>query len=141
MPNPNLNSNSDELELLLQLLPNRIKQIISAENKQSILLEVVLDLGRYPEIRFTKGSSIFLDEVVSREEIDFICHNVGGFSSENRAGIESTLHRISGIRNRKSEIIGLTCRVGRTLSGTVELIKDLLQKNKSNVSLIYQTLN
>jgi stage III sporulation protein SpoIIIAA len=131
LPNPNLNSNSDELELLLQLLPNRIKQIISAENKQSILLEVVLDLGRYPEIRFTKGSSIFLDEVVSREEIDFICHNVGGFSSENRAGIESTLHRISGIRNRKSEIIGLTCRVGRTLSGTVELIKDLLQKNKS----------
>ncbi len=131
MPNHNLNSNSDELERLLELLPTRIKQIIAAENKQSILLEVVLDLGRYPEIRFTKGGTIFLDEVVSKEEIDFICNNVGGFSSENRAGIESTLHRISGIRNRKGEIIGLTCRVGRTVSGTVELIKDLLQKNKS----------
>ena len=81
-----------------------------------------------------------MDEVVSREEIDFICHNVGGFSSENRAGIESTLHRISGIRNRKSEIIGLTCRVGRTLSGTVELIKDLSSFSRKKLILFLKII-
>lgn len=124
-------NNNDELEKLLNLLPNRIRNAITEHNKPEELVEVVLDLGRPPEIRYSKDKPVRLEDMVTREEIDHICNNVGGFSSENRAGIEQTLHRISAIRNRKQEVIGLTCRVGKTLTGTVELIKDLLKQNKS----------
>ena len=51
---------------------------------------------------------------------------VGDFSEDNRSGINHSLHRISAIRNRKTQIIGLTCRVGRAISGSAEMIRDLV---------------
>lgn len=90
-----------------------------------------MDLGRLPELRFHDEPTLYLNEQVTQDEIDFICLNVGGFSSENRAGIERTLHRISAIRNRKGDIIGLTCRIGKTITGTITLFDDLLENNES----------
>ena len=115
----------------MALLPERIKQAIQEKGKAEELIEVVMDLGRPPELRFSNSPAITLPEAVTNEEIEKISNNVGGFTSENRAGIEKTLHRISAIRNRHGQIIGLTCRVGRTMTGTVELFKDLFESGKS----------
>lgn len=128
-------SNNDELERLLILLPKRIRKAIYDHSQTEKLIEVVLDLGRYPELRFHGEPALVLEEPVSHEEIDYICQQLSGFSSENRAGIERTLHRISGIRNRRQEIIGLTCRVGKTTTGTIDIILDLLKQNKSMLLL------
>lgn len=51
---------------------------------------------------------------------------VGDFGSDNRAGVQGTLHRISAMRNRKGTIVGLTCRVGRAVTGHVDMIRDIL---------------
>ena len=37
--------------------------------------------------------------------------------------MERTLHRISAIRNRRGEVVGLTCRVGRAVYGTISIIE------------------
>ncbi|HEY9886364.1 MAG TPA: AAA family ATPase, partial [Vampirovibrionales bacterium] len=125
----------EELVLLLKLLPERIQNAIYEHDDTEKLVEIVLDLGRPAELRFNGSASKTLIKPVTQEEIEYICNNVGGFTSENRAGIEKTLHRISAIRNRKHEIIGLTCRVGRTITGTIDLIEDLLEREKSMLIL------
>jgi stage III sporulation protein AA len=127
------NSNKEELEKLLVLLPKRIRDAATKNvSKLDKLIDIVLDLGRLPELRFHGEQPLVLNDAVTREEIDFICNKLSsGFSSENRAGIEKTLHRISAIRNRRNEIIGLSCRVGKTMTGTVQIIEDLLSNNKS----------
>src|SRR5690606_10461606 len=45
--------------------------------------------------------------------------------------IEGTLHRISAIRNRKGDIVGLTLRVGRAVFGTIDLMQDLVENGRS----------
>src|SRR5205807_2484110 len=95
------------------------------------LLEIVLDLGREPEARFDDGEAI-LDEVqVTEADLDYVATRVGVFGDDNRAGIERTLHRISAIRNRNGEIVGLTCRVGRAVTGTIDIIKDIVISGQS----------
>ena len=126
----------EELECLLKLLPERIRKAIKEQigQEDSVkreLVEIVMDLERQPELRFLDGNSIRLKKNVSKDEIDFLVSSIGGFSKKNRAGIERTLHRISAIKNRKDEVIGLTCRVGKITSGTIDVIEDLLLENKS----------
>ena len=99
-------------------------------NKEK-LVEIVLDLGRRPEARFTTGPEYLSQKVISWQDIDYITKRISKFSGENRAGIERTLHRISCIRNRQFLINGLTCRVGRALFGTISIIRDLLESGKS----------
>lgn len=65
------------------------------------------------------------------EELEDAQELVGEFGADNRAGIEGTLHRISAIRNRKGFIVGLTCRVGRAVSGHIDMLYDLLHYGKS----------
>ena len=95
------------------------------------LLEIVLDLGREPEARFTDGEAILDSAKVGNAEIDYVTEHVGLFGDDNRAGIERTLHRISAIRNRKGTIVGLTCRVGRAVTGTIDIIKDMVISGQS----------
>jgi stage III sporulation protein SpoIIIAA len=57
--------------------------------------------------------------------------HIGSFGDDNRAGIERTLHRISAIRNRNGKIVGLTCRIGRAVYGTIEIIGDFVETGKS----------
>jgi len=122
---------TDDLDALLGVLPHDISQAILEQNDSSNLLEVVLDLGRVPTARFLKGESVLSESENTREAIDFVGSRVSQFDDDNRAGLERTLHRISAIRNRRGDIVGLTCRVGRAVYGTTEIIKDLIEDNKS----------
>lgn len=122
---------TDDLNKLLAILPARIRNKIEEHPRQHQLIEVVMDLGRIPVARFPDGAIDLGDEPISKEEIQYSIARVGSFSGDNRAGIERTLHRISAIRNRDGEIIGLTCRIGRAVFGTITLINDLVETGKS----------
>ncbi len=122
---------TDDLDLLLDALPPHIAEPVRQRGERDQLLEVVMDLGRRPEARFL-GHDIYLgsQEVVA-EDIEYTISRIGAFGDDNRAGIERTLHRISAIRNRKGRIVGLSCRVGRAVFGTIALIKDLVESGRS----------
>lgn len=122
---------SDALKGLLEVLPPRIKDKIYSSVDFSNMIEVILDLGRIPEVRFVDRVFYVEVEPVTQEDIDHVTSKVGKFTSDNRAGIERTLHRISAIRNRTGKIVGLTCRVGRAAFGTIDIIKDIIESNKS----------
>ena len=115
----------DELEQLLSVLPSRVTARLKEQASPDDLLEVVLDLGRAPEARFAAGD-VMLDEVpVGRDDLQHVVDGIGEFGADNRAGMERTLHRISAIRNRRGSVVGITCRVGRAVFGTIKLIEDL----------------
>lgn len=122
---------TDDLDVLLAVLPQPIREGLEASKQKGDLLEVVLDLGRPPEARFTQGEQTLDSRDVTLEEIQMVIGRIGDFGGDNRAGIERTLHRISAIRNRKGLIIGLTCRVGRAVYGTIDIIKDIVVSDKS----------
>ena len=122
---------ADDLETLLDILPPHIRQALTQQEDISQLLEVILDLGRPPEARFPHREMVLNSKEVDQEDIDYVVSRVSSFGDDNRAGIERTLHRISAIRNRKGRIVGLTCRVGRAVFGTIKVIEDLIQSGKS----------
>jgi stage III sporulation protein SpoIIIAA len=126
---------SSELDALLDVLPPHIRELIYQQPDCSELLEVVLDLGRPPEIRFPHRDLILDSKEVAHGDIDYVISRIGEFTGDNRAGIERTLHRISALRNRNGHIIGLTCRMGRAVFGTVKMIQDLIESGK-NVLLL-----
>lgn len=121
----------DNLEELLDVLPPRVRDVLIGEENLPELLEIVLDLGRLPEARFPDGFIYLSDDPVTREDIDYVVRRVGEFGDDNRAGIEATLHRISAIRNRRGDIIGLTCRIGRAVHGTIDIIRDVIESGES----------
>ncbi|GAG25576.1 unnamed protein product, partial [marine sediment metagenome] len=121
---------TDDLKELVDILPSHIRQSLRRQKDISELLEVVLDLGRLPEARFLKREVFLGSKEVDEADIDYVASRVSSFGDDNRAGIERTLHRISAIRNRKGRIIGLTCRVGRAVFGTIKIIEDLIQSGK-----------
>ena len=124
-------SNNEDLKKLIKSLPFFLHDYLNQCSYKEQLIEIILDLGRRPEARFSTGPEYLSQKMVSWQDIDYITKRVGKFSNENRAGIERTLHRISCIRNRQFLINGLTCRVGRTIFGTVSVIRDLLESEKS----------
>ena len=119
-----------ELQLLLALLPQELQKELDSE-KLSDLIEIVMDLGRIPEARFPDRYRYLGNRPVSKEDLSSVIRHLGSFGDDNRAGIERTLHRISAIRNRAGEIIGLTLRVGRALYGTINSIRDVISQNQS----------
>ncbi len=121
----------DDLDALLNVLPSHIRQTLLEQPDNSELLEVVLDLGRPPEARYPQREVTLSNSEVTESDIEYVVSNIGSFSGDNRAGIERTLHRISAIRNREGRIVGLTCRVGRAVFGTVRIIQDLVESGKS----------
>jgi len=122
---------TDDLGALLDILPPHIRQPLGEQKDSSELLEIVLDLGRPPEARFPRREVVLDPKEVNEPDIDYVTSRIGSFGDDNRAGIERTLHRISAIRNRKGRIVGLTCRVGRAIFGTIKTIEDLVQSGKS----------
>jgi stage III sporulation protein SpoIIIAA len=122
---------TDDLDLLLSVMPPSLAETIRSHTDFTELIEVVLDLGRRPEARFPKGAEFLSGVAVTREDLDFVTQRVGAFTADNRAGIEKTLHRISALRNRHNAIIGLTCRVGRAVYGTADVIRDVIKSGKS----------
>ncbi|MCJ7534967.1 MAG: R3H domain-containing nucleic acid-binding protein [Anaerolineales bacterium] len=122
---------TDDLQALMDVLPDRIHHSVLAEDDNDNLLEVILDLGRVPTARFIDRELVLNQTEVTHQDIDAVTGRIGDFDSDNRAGLERTLHRISAIRNRRGHIVGLTCRVGRAVYGTTDLIKDLIESKKS----------
>ena len=120
-----------DLEKLIQVFPDYIKVALQNEPTKIRLVEIIMDLGRRPEGRFLDGTEYLSEKIVSWQDIDYTTKRLGKFSNDNRAGIERTLHRISCIRNRQGIIIGLTCRIGRCLVGSIGIIRDLLNSNQS----------
>ncbi len=121
----------DDLDALLQALPPEIVDAVNALPDRNALIEVVMDLGRSPEARFPDSEVNLLEREITDEDIAFVVDHIGSFGDDNRAGIERTLHRISAIRNRNGKIVGLTCRIGRAVYGTIEIINDFVETGKS----------
>ncbi|HEY9601481.1 MAG TPA: single-stranded DNA-binding protein, partial [Allocoleopsis sp.] len=126
---------TDDLQKLLDILPEEIRSLLEQHPQRDNLIEVVMDLGRFPEVRFPGTAEYLSQEPVTQEQLNYCVSRVGHFSGDNRAGIERTLHRISAIRNRPGEIIGLTCRVGRAVFGTIGMIRDLVETGQSILML------
>ena len=121
----------EELELMLEALPERVSAALRQREDLEELLEVVLDLGRAPEARFISGDAPLSGDEVDADDLQDVIERMGEFGDDNRAGIERTLHRISAIRNRRGRVIGLTCRVGRAVFGTIKMIEDLAFSGKN----------
>ena len=126
---------TDDLDALLDALPPHISGPLRQRNDKHELLEVVMDLGRLPEARYAGRELILSDAEVTETDIDYVVSRIGEFGGDNRAGIERTLHRISCFRNRRGRIVGLTCRVGRAVFGTIKVIEDLIRTGRSTLLL------
>jgi len=122
---------TDDLALLLDVLPEGVRLALASPASQDELLEVVLDLGRSPEARYLGRAVPLMQRPIERADLAAVVERLGAFGGDNRAGIERTLHRISAIRNRSGEVVGLTCRVGRAVHGTVAMVRDLLDSAQS----------
>jgi len=122
---------TDNLDLMLAVLPQPIREALGRAGHMEALIEVVLDLGRQPEARYTANALYLNDSLVTHDDLQYVASRVGQFTRDNRAGIERTLHRISAMRNRLGEIVGLTCRVGRAIYGTVDIIRDIVESGRS----------
>ena len=122
---------TDDLQRLLALLPTAVQEVLASADRRDQLLEVVLDLGRIPEARYPGRSVELGGRCLERQDLLEMVSRIGQFGADNRAGIERTLHRISAIRNRRGDVIGLTCRVGRAVFGTVAIVRDLLDSGES----------
>ncbi len=122
---------TDNLDSLFEVLPPEISKSIAVEEKNADLIEVILDLGRVPTARFSGEEFELSGSEITRKDIGYVVKRIGEFDGDNRAGLERTLHRIAALRNRTGEIVGLTCRVGRAVYGTTDIVKDLIESGKS----------
>src|SRR5690554_448076 len=122
---------TDDLQALLDVLPPGVVRALIEADDSDNLLEVILDLGRVPTARFVDREIVLSNIETTRADIDYVVDRIGEFDADNRAGMERTLHRISAIRNRRGHIVGLTCRVGRAVYGTTDIIQDLIESGKS----------
>ena len=122
---------TDDIHELKRVLPPHLDQALDQLGSVDDLLEIVLDLGRLPTARFVDREEVLLEVEVTREDLDAMVASIGAFDADNRAGMERTLHRISAIRNRRGDIVGLTCRVGRAVYGTIDIIQDLIESGQS----------
>jgi stage III sporulation protein SpoIIIAA len=122
---------TDDLQALLEVIPPLIKQGLSQINDNENLLEVIMDLGRLPTARLVDREISLTEVEISHIELEYVVERIGDFDADNRAGLERTLHRIAAIRNRRGHIVGLTCRVGRAVYGTTDIVQDLIESGKS----------
>ena len=120
-----------DLQKLLKIIPTPIAEKIESIGREIELLEVVMDYGRQPTARYTDGEIVLHEDEITHDDITAVVEGIGDFDDDNRAGIARTLHRISGIRNRKGEVVGLTCRVGRAVYGTIDIIEDIIAEGHS----------
>ncbi len=122
---------TDDLDALLEVLPPHISEPLAGLGNRGEFLEVVMDLGRQPEARYLGRDEVLSTREVTEDDIEYVAQRISDFGDDNRAGIERTLHRISAIRNRKGRVVGLSCRVGRAVFGTIALIRDHVESGQS----------
>jgi len=126
---------TDDLHALMDVIPPEIGTALNLANRTDELLEIILDLGRVPTARYIDSEVVLAPNEITRADIDYLVTRIGDFDADNRAGMERTLHRISCIRNRRGQIVGLTCRVGRAVYGTIDIIQDIIESGKSILML------
>ncbi|QSQ12343.1 R3H domain-containing nucleic acid-binding protein [Myxococcus landrumensis] len=124
----------DDFLLLVEVLPEELRAVVRALAPEQVL-EVVLDLGRAPEARLVDRVVKLRESPVGPEDLAQVMAQVGTPGEDNRAGIERTLHRVSAIRNRRGQVVGLTLRVGRAVYGTIDMLKDFISSGR-NVLLL-----
>ncbi|MHB8625360.1 MAG: R3H domain-containing nucleic acid-binding protein [Aggregatilineales bacterium] len=122
---------TDDLEKLKAVLPDHLVDSLEAIGRTDDLYEVIIDLGRVPTARYNDGEVVLDEREVTHQDLQYVVSKVGVFDADNRGGIERTLHRISAIRNRRRDIVGLTCRIGRAVYGTIDIIQDLIESGQS----------
>ncbi|MCD6359726.1 MAG: AAA family ATPase [Armatimonadetes bacterium] len=122
---------TSDIDQFTAALPDRVREWLLRHGDLDNLIEVVIDLGRPIEARFTGGFEIIEETPALRADLDYVIGRVGDFDRDNRAGVEATLHRISAIRNRHGEVVGLTCRVGRAVFGTIDIIRDMIETGRN----------
>ena len=122
---------TDDLQALMEVLPMEISKAVEKAGNSDNLIEIVMDLGRTPTARFVDEEVPLSEREVTHEDLNYVVTRIGDFDADNRAGLERTLHRISGMRNRRGQVVGLTCRVGRAVYGTIDIIQDLIESDKS----------
>ena len=122
---------TDDLEALLTVFPPEISHRLREFGDEGNLIEIIMDLGRRPEARYVDADRVLLAREITEADITYVVERVGQFTDDNRAGITRTLHRISAIRNRQDKVVGLTCRVGRAVYGTIDIIQDIVTSGKS----------
>ncbi|MBQ7763902.1 single-stranded DNA-binding protein [bacterium] len=121
----------NDIERLLSIMPQKVVLYLSVE-KLNDVIEIVLDIGRPAEIRHSGGNIEKLgSELINDDDITYVTSHLQEFTHDNRSGIPGTLHRISAIRNRQGKVVGLTCRIGRVVTGTITCIKDICTQGKS----------
>ncbi len=125
----------DDIDAMMQVLPEDIRAALDEIGRRDELVEAILDLGRVPTARYLDEEIVLRDTEVRRAEIEYVAEGVGKFDADNRAGIARTLHRIAAIRNREGDVVGLTCRVGRAVYGTIAIIQDLIESGQSVLML------
>ena len=129
-------TNEREINLLLDAVPERVYEALRDNPRRLELNEIVLDLGRRPYARFADEESVLSESEVTYEDLDKMMDRVGDVGQDNRAGINGTLHRISAIKNRYGRVVGVTCRVGRAITGSAELIRDVLDEERTSSILL-----
>src|SRR6185369_10702548 len=122
---------TDDLEKLKAVLPAYLVDSLEQIGRKDDLFEVIMDLGRVPTARYSDGERILDEKEITHEDLQYVVTKIGAFDADNRAGLERTLHRISAIRNRRGDIVGLTCRIGRAVYGTIDIVQDLIESGQS----------
>src|SRR5258708_4089909 len=122
---------TDDLEKLKAVLPAYLVDSLEQIGRKDDLVEVIMDLGRVPTARYNEGEQVLDEREITHEELQHVVTKIGAFDADNRAGLERTLHRISGIRNRRGEIVGLTVRIGRAVYGTIDIVRDIVESGQS----------
>ncbi len=122
---------TDDLEKLKAVLPDYLVDSLEQIGRKDDLLEVIMDLGRVPTARYSDGERVLEDREITHEDLQYVVTKIGVFDADNRAGLERTLHRISAIRNRRGDIVGLTCRIGRAVYGTIDIAQDIIESGQS----------
>mmetsp|Transcript_34282 Transcript_34282/g.90552 ORF Transcript_34282/g.90552 Transcript_34282/m.90552 type:complete len:286 (-) Transcript_34282:1877-2734(-) len=132
-PPPKLAPNTkNEVQMLLSALPVPVRHALEeleAQGKDlNTLMELNVQIGRKPE-------AVFMDPKTGRKERVFVVDaecNEGdvqlfsplferGASSNKRAGLPGTLHRLSFTTHpgRQDTVVAVTARVGRAMEGVV----------------------
>ena len=122
---------TDDLEKLKAVLPDYLVDSLEQIGRKDELIEVIMDLGRVPTARYSDSEQTLVEREITHEELQHVVTKIGMFDADNRAGLERTLHRISAIRNRRGDIVGLTCRIGRAVYGTIDIAQDIIESGQS----------
>ena len=126
-------SDVDSVDNLLAKLPLWIREVTHQHIDD--LDEIAMDVSR-PLVLTLKGGFRVDKRIVSKDDLDYVTSRLERFRTDNRTGIDGTLHRISAIRNKREQVIGLTLRIGRYVEGVADTFKEHLVRDLSSVMLI-----